>query len=67
MLPLLWIVLMNRGVYYARDHLESGGGKKMKNLIRWEKNEFQLSGAKLKYFLGHFLRGKKNKISVENI
>ena len=25
------------GVYYARDHLESGGGKKMKNLMRGEK------------------------------
>ena len=27
-------------------------------------DEFQLSGAELKYFLGHFLRGKKKKFDI---
>ena len=54
------------GVYIMHGITWKVRGGKMKNLMR-EKNEFQLSGAKLKYFLGHFLRGKKNKIFVENI
>ena len=38
-----------------------GGGGNEKFDEGGKKNEFQLSGAKLKYFLGHFLRGKKIK------
>ena len=55
----LFIKYASRGVYYARDHLESGGGKKNKKFDgggkkntnfdgAGGKNEFQLSGAKLK-------------------
>ena len=57
---LLHTSLHYRGVYYARDHLESGGGKKNKKFDgggkkntnfdgAGGKNEFQLSGAKLKF------------------
>ena len=42
--------MLSRGVYYARDHLESVGGGN-ENLDGEEKIEFQLSEAKLKFFV----------------